>query len=173
MTAIRLRRSVPFALVALALVVGSIIAAGPARAGGPGKPPRAMTLIGSGAVVGIADLGQAGASPGDIRTLSLTLKTAKGATVGRAEIVQTLTRQADGLGTAVKSVVMTLTNGAVTASGTTTFSDFTSPNGRPDDRIEQIAITGGTGRYDGASGSVDITILPEFRSEWVLRFSQQ
>ena len=172
MTARRARRTLPLVLTALALLVGTFVAAGPARAGGPRTPPRVMVLHGSGAVVGIVDLGQAGATPGDIRTLSLALETVKGTAAGRAEIVQTLTRQADGVGTAVKSVVMTLSDGAITASGTTTFSDFTSPSGRPDDRIEQIAITGGTGRYDGVSGSVDITVLPEFRSQWVLRFSR-
>jgi hypothetical protein len=53
-------------------------------------------------------------------------------------------------------VVITLAKGAIMAQGLTTFDDFISPTSRPNDRIEQLAIVGGTGKYRGASGIVDI-----------------
>ena len=53
------------------------------------------------------------------------------------------------------------------------FADFTSPSGRPSDPIERIAITGGTGTYKRAAGEVEITVLPEFRSKWLIRFTQR
>ena len=160
-------------LAALAIVVGTVVAARPAEAGGPKAPKHTVLLVGSGAVLGINDLGDVGPTPGDIRTLSLALSTEGGEPRGRAEIVQTLTRQVADVGTAMKSVVLTLDDGAVTALGLTTFADFTSPSGRPSDPIERIAITGGTGAYKRAAGEVEITVLPEFRSKWLIRFTRR
>ena len=144
--------------------------AAPAQAG-KGADSRTLTVIGSDAVLGLGDVGTAGNSPGDVRTLSLALRSTKGEPVGRAEIVQTLTRQADGVGTAVKHVVLNLPKGSVIGMGTTQFTDFLSPTARPDDRTERIAIVGGTGAFVDANGTMDIVVLPEFTSRWTLRYA--
>lgn len=137
----------------------------------PSGGPRTstMVLIGSDAVLAITDLGDRGPTPGDVRTLSLTLTSADRATTGRAEIVQTLTHQADGVGTAVKTLVINLPDGSLMAMGTTEFSDFVSDTGRPSDTTEKIAIIGGQGAYLGASGEIDIVVLPRFQSSWAVR----
>jgi hypothetical protein len=46
-----------------------------------------LTLIGSGAVLGIFDTGEKGPTPGDVRTLSLTMSNTKSVPVGQAEVV--------------------------------------------------------------------------------------
>ena len=162
------RRSVPVVLgsaLASLLAVGALAAA-PAQAANPTN--RVITLIGSGATLGIADLNAPGPTPGDLRTLSLSLANTKGQPTGRAEIVQTLTRQDGATGTAVKVVVLNLPRGVITATGITEFTDITDRQARPNDRTERIAITGGTGAYRGASGHIDITVLPDFASRWVI-----
>ena len=104
----------------------------------------------------------------DIRTLSLALTNTKNQPAGRVEIVQTLTRQGSTTGTAVKVVVLTLPRGVITATGQTEFADFTDPQGRPRDLVERLAITGGTGAYRGASGQIDVEVLPNFTSRWTI-----
>lgn len=42
------------------------------------------------------------------------------------------------------------------------------PNGRTNDETEKLALLGGTGSYVGASGSIGIRVLPNFRSQWVI-----
>ena len=54
------------------------------------------------------------------------------------------------------------------AQGLTTFDDFINPASRPNDRVEQLAIVGGAGKYRGASGIVGIEVLPNFRSRWII-----
>lgn len=49
-----------------------------------------------------------------------------------------------------------------------TFDDFINPASRPNDRVEQLAIVGSTGRHPGACGIVDIELLPNFRSRWII-----
>ena len=53
------------------------------------RPTKSMvlTLIGSGAVLGIFDTGEKGPTPGDVRTLSLTMSNTKSVPVGQAEVV--------------------------------------------------------------------------------------
>lgn len=135
------------------------------------RKPIEITAYGGNAAVGIDDLNAAGPSPGDIRTLSLDLAAEDGSALGEVHVVQTLTRQRDGVGTALKQIAIKLPKGEITATGTTTFEDITSPTARPDDTTEQLAVVGGTGEYVGASGEVDITVLPEFRSKWVIRIA--
>lgn len=130
------------------------------------RRPTVITGYASNAVLGIDDLNAPGASPGDIRTLSLDLAAEDGSGLGEVHVVQTLTRQQGAGGTAVKQIAIKLTEGEIVAFGTTVFEDFTSPTSRPDDTEEQLAVVGGTGAYLGASGFVDITVLPEFRSKW-------
>lgn len=113
-----------------------------------------------------------GPTPGDIRTLSLALTNMRNQPAGRAEIVQTLTRQGSASGTAVKVVVLTLPRGVITAIGQTEFANFTDPQGRPRDLVERLAITGGTGAYRGASGDIDVEMLPNFTSRWTISLDQ-
>jgi hypothetical protein len=65
-------------------------------------------------------------------------------------------------------MVISLPKGIITAQGLTTFTDFTNPAGRPNDRTERLAVVGGTGPYRGAAGIVDIVVLPEFKSRWII-----
>lgn len=141
------------------------------RAHAADLPKRAsvLTLTGSNAIVGINDNGQPGPTPGDIRTLSISLSNTKDVEVGRAEIVQTLTRQQGDIGTAVKVVVLELPKGSLTLLGDVDFLNFTDPSARPIDTNEQLAVVGGTGIYRGAGGEVDIQVLPSFKSRWVIR----
>jgi hypothetical protein len=157
----------PFAapLIAVALI-GSIVASPPAHAST--KADQVIILTGSNATLGIGDLNAPGPTPGDIRTLSLALTNAKNQPAGRAEIVQTLTRQSASDGTAVKVVVLTLPRGIITGIGQSDFTNFTDPQGRPKDLFERLAITGGTGAYRGASGQIDVTVLPNFASKWTI-----
>jgi hypothetical protein len=155
------------AVLALAATLTALgLVATPANAAT--STPRVLTLIGSGATLGIADLNAPGPTPGDVRTLSLSLKNLKGQPAGRAEIVQTLNRQEGGTGTAVKVVVLNLPRGVITATGLTEFTDITDRQARPNDRTERIAITGGTGIYRRAAGHIDIEVLPDFASRWVI-----
>ena len=132
------------------------------------KPDHVITLLASGATLGISDLNAPGPTPGDIRTLSLALTNTRNQPTGRVEIVQTLTRQGSTTGTAVKIVVLTLPRGVITATGQSEFADFTDPQGRPRDLVERLAITGGTGAYRGASGQIDVEVLPNFTSRWTI-----
>jgi len=152
-------------LGAMALI-GSSLAVAPAQASN--KPDHVITLTGSNAKLGISDLNAPGPTPGDIRTLSLALTNNRNQPAGRAEIVQTLTRQGASDGTAVKVVVLTLPRGIITGIGQSDFTNFTDPQGRPKDLIEQLAITGGTGAYRGVSGQVDVTVLPNLDSQWTI-----
>lgn len=152
----------------LILSILFLAAASSARADEAANKPTVITLFGSDAILGINDNNTTGPSPGDIRTLSLAMSNRKGKALGRADIVQTLTRQTDDLGTAVKVVAIQLPKGTITAMGTVSFVDFTDPNGRPNDETEELAVVGGTGSYVGASGSIDIRVLPNFRSQWVI-----
>lgn len=170
----RMHRTLGFVLAA-----AGCFATSPAIAGGGvqslghlgHRKPIEITAYGGNAAVGIDDLNAAGPSPGDIRTLSLDLAAEDGSALGEVHVVQTLTRQRDGVGTALKQIAIKLPKGEITATGTTTFEDITSPTARPDDTTEQLAVVGGTGEYVGASGEVDITVLPEFRSKWVIRIA--
>jgi uncharacterized protein with FMN-binding domain len=129
--------------------------------------PQVLTFIGSNAKIGINDNGEPGSSAGDIRTLALTLSTTAGTAVGTVDVVQTLTDHST-VDRAVKVMVISLPKGIITAQGLTTFTDFTNPAGRPNDRTEQLAVVGGTGPYRGAAGIVDIVVLPEFKSRWII-----
>lgn len=165
------RRSLfaPLALCSLALAVLPVVAP-PASAAE--KPARVITLTGSGATLGIDDANAQGPSPGDVRTLSLALTNAKNQPAGRVEIVQTLTHIEGDVGTAVKVVVLTLPRGTITGLGMTQFTNFTNPQSRPNDENEQIAITGGTGAFRGASGQIDVQVLPNFASRWLISLNQ-
>lgn len=157
------------AAAALALGLGVIAGAAPAHAGDArqGSAGTRLTFIGSDAKLGINDNGTPGSSAGDVRTLSLTLSTKRGAVVGSVDVVQTLTDEAR-VDRAVKVVVISLPKGIITAQGLTTFADFSNAASRPNDRIEQLAIVGGTGAYRGASGILDIVVLPGFTSRWIV-----
>ena len=65
-------------------------------------------------------------------------------------------------------LVWLVTKGVIGAQGLTRLADFSDPTSRPNDRIEQLAIVGGTGAYRGASGILDIVVLPGFRSRWIV-----
>jgi hypothetical protein len=93
----------------------------------------------------------------------------QGNPVGNAEIVQTLTRQQGEIGTAVKVTVIELPKGTLTVIGNADFVNFTSPTARPTDTNEELAVVGGTGIYRGVGGQVDIQVLPDFKSRWVIR----
>lgn len=80
--------------------------------------PLVVTLIGSDAVLGVTDTGAKGPTPGDLRTLRLALSSTGGKAMGRAEIVQVLTRQAAASGTAIKTVVLNLAMGTIGITGT-------------------------------------------------------
>lgn len=163
-----MRRPAAF-LTAAAITAAMFAPAIPtAQALGQTAKKTTITVIGSDAVLGINDTNQPGPTPGDIRTLSLVLSDRKGVAVGRAEIVQTLTRQQGDVGTAVKVVVLNLPKGTITGMGTTDFVNFTDKASRPDDGTEHIAVVGGTGAYRGASGQMDVTVLPSFASRWVI-----
>ena len=147
--------------VALALPL-----AHPAHAASRG--PHVIPLTGVNATLGISDVNAKGPTPGDLRTLSLDLRNTREQPAGRVDIVQTLTRQEGDIGTAVKQVVISLPRGTITGLGQTQFSDITDPSSRPNDRSERIAITGGTGAYVGARGTVNIVVLPDFTSRWII-----
>ena len=136
------------------------------------RAPHIITLTGSNATLGIADLNAKGPTPGDIRTLSLDLTNAKGQPAGRVDVVQTLTRQEGDVGTALKHVVLTLPRGTITGLGQAQFTDITDAKSRPNDRTEKIAITGGTGAFVGATGTIGIDVLPDFASRWVIRLDR-
>ena len=150
----------------IALTLPSAIT-GPAHAapGSQGSSAQRLVLIGKDAKLGINDNGAPGSSAGDVRTLALTMTTASGTVVGTVDVVQTLTDEG-AVDRAVKTLVISLPKGTISGMGLTTFNDFISPTSRPNDRIEQIAIVGGTGKYRGASGVIDIEILPNFNSRW-------
>lgn len=162
-------RRVVTALMGGALL--TLLVAAPTVQAAP-KSAQVITVIGSNAILAIDDENVPGPSPGDVRTLSLSLANAKGQPAGRADIVQTLTRQDGNVGTALKVVELTLPKGTITAMGLTEFTNFTDPQGRPNDETEQIAIVGGTGAFVGAKGSIDIVVLPDFASKWVIRISR-
>ena len=151
--------------IAAALLVGST----PAEAAD--QSPQVMTVVARDAILGINDNGAPGPTPGDIRTLSLTLFR-KGKSVGHADIVQTLTRQNGDVGTAVKVIVLKLPRGTITAIGQTKFTNLVDPNARPINLLEDIAVVGGTGAFLGASGQVRITVLPKFASRWVISLAR-
>ena len=126
----------------------SITAPAHAAGGSRGSSSTSIVLIGKDARLGINDNGVPGSSAGDVRTLALTL-TDEGA-VDRA----------------VKTLVISLPKGTISGMGVTTFADFSNPASRPNDKTEHLAIVGGTGKYRGASGSVDIEVLANFESRW-------
>ena len=136
------------------------------------KPSRVITLTGSDAKLGIDDLNMPGSSLGDVRTLSLALTNTKGQPAGRVEIVQTLTHISGTTGTAVKVVVINLPRGRITGLGVTEFTDFTNPQSRPNDQTEHIAITGGTKAFRNASGQIDVKVLPNFASRWIIQLDR-
>lgn len=160
-----MRRRLAVTVVGLALA-GTLSLPVPAQAAP--KAPQVITLTGSNATLGIADLNAKGPTPGDIRTLSLDLTNGKGQPAGRVDVVQTLTRQDGTLGTALKHVVLSLPRGTITGFGQTQFTDITDPKSRPNDLTEQIAVTGGTGAFRGAKGTIDIVVLPDFTSRWII-----
>lgn len=160
-----MRARIVTSVLALALISPAVLIA-PSHAST--KTDHVITLTASGATLGVSDLNAPGPTPGDIRTLSLALTNMKNQPAGRAEIVQTLTRQGSASGTAVKVVVLTLPRGIITGIGQTEFANFTDPQGRPRDLIERLAITGGTGAYRGASGQIDVEVLPNFSSRWTI-----
>ncbi len=127
-----------------------------------------LVLVGSNPVFGINDNGLAGSTPGDVRTLSLTMSTPQGREVGLVHVVQTLTRHEAAHDYALDQVVLVLKGGAIVATGTDEFSDFTDPGVAPIDN-EHMAITGGTGKYLGAIGTLDFVARPDRTSKWVFR----
>ena len=156
---------------ALVIITLAAAAVAPATAHAAPKSPHVITVLGGNASLGIVDNGAKGPTPGDIRTLSLALTNTKGQPAGQVEVVQTLTRQVGDVGTAIKSIVITLPRGTITGLGVTQFVDITDPQARPNDKTEQIAITGGTGAFVGATGQIDITVLPGFASRWTIALS--
>ena len=160
------RQLIVAALTSLALLV-ALPATPVLAAGSPTTKPTRLAYFGTDARLGFNDNGVPGSSEGDVRTMALTLRTATGSAVGTVDIVQTLTDEA-ATDRAVKVLVITLPKGAIMAQGLTTFDDFINPASRPNDRVEQLAIVGGTGKYRGASGMVDIEVLANFRSRWII-----
>ena len=170
-TATAAARTATAAALTLCLIAIAIaITVAPAHA--TDRPEKVITLTGSNATLGISDLNAQGPTPGDIRTLSLALTNAKNQPAGRAEIVQTLTRQGTSSGTAVKVVVLNLPRGLITSVGQTEFTDITDPKARPGELKERLAITGGTGAYRGASGEIRVDVLPNFASRWKIFLDQ-
>ena len=156
--------------IAACVIVAALatMAAVPAQAADRPAKPVVLTVMGGNAIVGITDSGEKGPTPGDMRTLSLTLSTTKSVPLGHVDVVQILTRQQGNVGTAVKTVEMTLPKGTISIMGVVEFADITNPGSRPNDGTEHLAIVGGTGAYRGTTGEVEITILPEFTSRWTL-----
>jgi hypothetical protein len=164
-----MRRMLTSVSVAAGVVMAlGLTSTGTAQAADRPTKPMVLTLIGSGAVLGIFDTGEKGPTPGDVRTLSLTMSNTKSVPVGQAEVVQTLTRQQGTVGIAVKNVVIRLPKGTISLLGAVEFADFTNPESRPNDATESLAIVGGTGAYIGATGQADIAVLPGFTSRWTL-----
>jgi hypothetical protein len=160
------RHAVVAVLASLALLV-ALPAAPVLAAGSLATKPSRLAYFGTDARLGFNDNGAAGSSAGDVRTLALTLRTASGSAVGTIDVVQTLTDEG-AVDRAIKVLVITLPKGTISAQGLTAFDDFINPASRPNDRVEQLAIVGGTGKYRGASGIVDIEVLPNFRSRWII-----
>jgi hypothetical protein len=164
----------PRAVAALAAVTGLaatlVLPAGPAMADQRARH-RTLVFLGSDAQLGLVDNAAPGASLGDVRTLGLTMRTRDGRRVGTADVVQTLTDEGD-VDRAIKVVVLTLAKGTISAIGMTTFPDFLDPAARPDDETEHIAIVGGTGRFRGAEGYLDIVVRPGFRSTWIVHLDR-
>ena len=151
--------------VAVLVLPPAIAAPAHAAVDGKGNPAQRIVLIGKDAKLGINDNGQPGSSAGDVRTLALTMTTTSGTVVGTVDIVQTLVDEGV-VDRAVKTLVISLPKGTISGMGVTTFTDFSNPAARPNDRTEQLAMVGGTGKYRGASGFVDVEILPGFASRW-------
>mgnify|MGYP006279212217 CR=1 FL=1 len=149
-------------------VAGTLLLASPAFAREPAQTMATMVLIGSDAQVGIVDNSPAGASPGDVRTLSVKLAKTNGTDMGEAQVVETLTRHVGTLGTAVKLVVLDLPQGTITATGHADYDNFTSFDSGPNEPNERLTIIGGSGPYRGATGQVDVKSLPDLKSRWTI-----
>ncbi|CAB4883263.1 MAG: hypothetical protein F2793_07600 [Actinobacteria bacterium] len=160
------RTNILVGLSVAVLTLTSVIAAPAYAAGGiQTRSAQRLVLIGKDAKLGINDNGAPGSSAGDVRTLALTLTTTSGTVVGTVDIVQTLTDEG-AVDRAVKTLVISLPKGTISGMGVATFADFSNPASRPNDKTEQLAIVGGTGKYRGASGFIDIEVLPDFGSRW-------
>lgn len=94
------------ALASLALLVD--LPSAPALAAGSlATKPTRMAYFGTDARLGFNDNGAAGSSAGDVRTLTLTLRTASGSAVGAVDVVQTLMDEA-AVDRAIKILVIAL-----------------------------------------------------------------
>lgn len=73
----------------------------------------------------------------------------------------------------MKSVVISLPKGMIAVMGVVEFVNITDPASRPNDASEHLAVVGGTGAYRGASGEVDIAVLPGFTSRWTITLDRR
>ena len=125
------------------------------------------TITGRTAQESNVDVGRKGPSVGDRYVFSENLFSEKGTRIGRLAAsceINFVKRNSKGRPTdALMQCLGTfrLTDGQITVQGATWWSD----------KKIRLAITGGTGRYDGSSGNVEITDVNDKKSEYDFDFA--
>lgn len=131
------------------------------------EPPEDLVL--EGRLVGDvpADLGAAGASPGDLLLHRADLLR-DGLPAGeRLSVRIVAATEAEGPGAALAIVVYRLAEGEIVALGRIPATDMPAPDGA---MTRRMAIVGGTGAYAGARGELTLTLLGDGRTENRLAF---
>jgi hypothetical protein len=146
------RYPIAISAVALAATAAVFVPGSAAQSGAP--EPLTVQFRHSEAKVSLVDIGpkmtrlRPSESPGDLAVGSARLRDASGAIVGRMHQSFMVTGGRGEATTEQVNATVVLRDGQITLQGV-------SDNSKPDAPLV-VAITGGTGRYDGARGSAHI-----------------
>ena len=139
----------PIALAALGL------SASIAGADATGPACGAVTLVGGEKGVNVIDHPPAGKSPGDVRAGWRALADEGGSPVGSVQFVATLTEpDAPGGDILAGEYFIRLPEGYIASQTVYQLSDATDTSQKAQNAV--LVVTGGTGRYAGVTGTIEI-----------------
>lgn len=145
----------PIAIAAVALTTAAILVPGSAAQSGDAAESLTVQFRHSEAKVSLVDIGpkmtrrRPSESPGDLAVGSARLRNASGAIIGRMHQSFMVTGGRGEATTEQVNATVVLRDGQITLQGV-------ADNSKPDSPLV-VAITGGTGRYDGARGSAHVS----------------
>jgi hypothetical protein len=141
------------AAAAVATLVGAMLAAGPAHAAGPGCG--AFTLVGGEKGVNVVDHPPVGKSPGDVRAGWRRLADESGTAAGSVHYVAVLTEPgAAGGDVLAGDYYVRLGGGTIAAQTLYQLPDSTDTSQKAQNAV--LIVTGGTGAFAGAGGTIEI-----------------
>lgn len=139
----------------LAAITAVVVATAPALAEAAGPSCGAFTLVGGEKGIAVIDNPPAGKSPGDVRAGWRRLADEAGKAVGSVQFMATLTEPgAEGGDILAGQYFIRLADGYIASQTVYQLPDSTDTSQKAQNAI--LVVTGGTGPYAGATGTIEL-----------------